>query len=201
MNSSAPTSLGRHRGRPPSIAVRSAIEEAARQVMVDDGLDGFSFSTVAHKAGSSRATLYRHWDSPEELLLDALEETIRPDTSSASGDLVHRLISLAVRRRATLSDSLFLAAMPLLAGLAAGNSTLAPAARTHFSSAGRGAFMEFYADQIGNGTARSGWDAGLLVDMIEGAVLARVLSGRPVTDAVIDHMAHYLGAGFQRRRL
>jgi len=49
----------------------ATIFTAAMAILNADGYEQVTFNTVAQRAGTSRAVLYRHWDSVFELLLDA----------------------------------------------------------------------------------------------------------------------------------
>jgi AcrR family transcriptional regulator len=51
---------------------REAILQAARALLVRDGPPGVTHQRVAQEAGVGRATVYRHWPKPEQLLLDAM---------------------------------------------------------------------------------------------------------------------------------
>ena len=60
------------RGRPRSEARKQAILQAAFELLGEHGLDATSMDAVADRAGVSKATIYRWWDSKELLALDAL---------------------------------------------------------------------------------------------------------------------------------
>ncbi len=55
------------------------------------GIHAMSMDDLAHRAGVSKATIYRRWPSREALVLDAFAHAIRPfdlvDTGSLRGDL------------------------------------------------------------------------------------------------------------------
>jgi AcrR family transcriptional regulator len=60
-------------------------------VLLAVGYDRLTMDAVAAKAGASKATLYRHWDSKGRLVIDALTKSMAscevPDTGSLAGDL------------------------------------------------------------------------------------------------------------------
>jgi AcrR family transcriptional regulator len=66
----ATTALGR--GRPRSEARKQAILKAAFELIGERGLAATSMDAVADRAGVSKATIYRWWDSKELLALEAL---------------------------------------------------------------------------------------------------------------------------------
>lgn len=51
---------------------RESMLHAARVLLVRDGPPGVTHQRVAQEAGVGRATVYRHWPQPEQLLLDAM---------------------------------------------------------------------------------------------------------------------------------
>jgi AcrR family transcriptional regulator len=51
---------------------------AARQLLVREGPGAVTHQRVAQQAGVGRATVYRHWPRPEQLLLDAMGGTDLP---------------------------------------------------------------------------------------------------------------------------
>ena len=75
-NPSAPDSTtatpALRRGRPRSEARKQAILRAAFELLGEHGLAATSMDAVADRAGVSKATIYRWWDSKELLALDAL---------------------------------------------------------------------------------------------------------------------------------
>jgi AcrR family transcriptional regulator len=91
------TTPSRQRGRPRSETARTAILDAAAELLLAHGLPAVSMDTVAERAGVSKATIYRWWPTKETLALDALYTewaTARPkprDTGSLRGDLLSLL--------------------------------------------------------------------------------------------------------------
>ena len=91
------TTPGRQRGRPRSETARTAILDAAAELLLAHGVPAVSMDTVAERAGVSKATIYRWWPTKETLALDALYTewaAARPaprDTGSLRGDLLSLL--------------------------------------------------------------------------------------------------------------
>ena len=57
---------------PRAIRSRDAILTAARALLLQEGPTAVTHQRVAHEAGVGRATVYRHWPRPEQLLLDVM---------------------------------------------------------------------------------------------------------------------------------
>lgn len=80
-------------GRPRSEECDRAIEAAALELLAEDGFGRMSMEGIAARAGVGKATIYRRWDTKEELLVDAvtrgcLDHLVTPDTGSLRADLL-----------------------------------------------------------------------------------------------------------------
>jgi AcrR family transcriptional regulator len=79
-------------GRPLDPDAHRRILQAATQLLGERGPAGWSVAEAAAEAGVGKATIYRHWDDKEALVLDALQHTMLqevpvPDTDSLRQDL------------------------------------------------------------------------------------------------------------------
>ena len=87
----APEAAARTPGRPRSEKAHQAILESTLTVLGESGIAGLSIEAVAARAGVGKATIYRRWESKEELILAALAIMSPagpvPDTGSLEGDL------------------------------------------------------------------------------------------------------------------
>src|ERR1700739_1436601 len=82
----------RPRGRPRSEHARQEILEAAYKLLRDRGFNAVGSHEIAKAAGVSSATLYRWWESKEEILFDACFEHMKPvHAVSGSGSALARL--------------------------------------------------------------------------------------------------------------
>ncbi len=72
-------------------ASQQAILDAARDILKEDGLAGFSIEAVARRARAGKPTIYRWWPSRTALLLDVYKgfkaNRPFPDTGTLEGDL------------------------------------------------------------------------------------------------------------------
>jgi AcrR family transcriptional regulator len=87
-------------------AARARVLAAALDVLGDVGSAGFSIEAVARRARASKATLYRHWPSSRDLLVDAMDQTFQPFPPPATGGLETDLAVLLDQQRAML-DGVF----------------------------------------------------------------------------------------------
>jgi AcrR family transcriptional regulator len=94
----------RHRRRGPLL--ESALLEAAWNELVEVGFAGLTMESVAARAQTGVAVLYRRWANKDELVLAAIEHYGRthpieiPDTGTLRGDLLGLLGAMS-RARAT----------------------------------------------------------------------------------------------------
>ena len=89
----------RRPGRPRDAGADQAILDATTELLADGGIAGLSMDMVAKRAGVGKATIYRRWQSKEELVLDAMGVAPPviplPDTGTVRGDLVAYATALA----------------------------------------------------------------------------------------------------------
>ena len=89
------------RGRPRSADTDTAILAATLELVGEVGINGMSMDVLSDRAGVSKTTIYRRWDSKERLVLDALRSAMGPlddvDTGSVADDLRAYLIELGER--------------------------------------------------------------------------------------------------------
>jgi AcrR family transcriptional regulator len=90
---------------PRVVRTRQAVREAVRSLVQRAGFEAVSHQQVAAEAGIGRATVYRHWPSRTDLLLDALTEVQAPRSWRSSGDLGVDLARELGRLQRTLSGS------------------------------------------------------------------------------------------------
>lgn len=78
---------GRSGARRRSLAdMREACRLAVIEETTEHGLGKLSIEGVARRAGVAKTSIYRHWSSVEDLLLDALGETLPVEQVSVHGD-------------------------------------------------------------------------------------------------------------------
>jgi AcrR family transcriptional regulator len=82
--------------------LREAVFAAALAEISDVGMRGASMDSIAHRAGTGKAALYRRWPNVRALALDVFISTMEaalpsaaPDTGSLRGDLLASLTTLS----------------------------------------------------------------------------------------------------------
>jgi len=170
------------RGRPRSEHARHDILEAAYKLLKNKGFNAVGSHEIAQAAGVSSATLYRWWNSKEEILFDACFEHMKPVLSiSETGSALTRL------RRYVLGASEFLVSEEgsVMARLLTG---------IHEDRRLRQMFLERYVnprrdiqrsiieDAIASGELKRGTDPELLIDALNGPLFFRWLQGHAPLD-------------------
>lgn len=92
-------------------ALVNAILAAALEELDEHGYAALTMDAVAHRAGASKASLYRRWDSRSALVLEAVHRLAPqpddiPDTGTLRGDLLEALRQTATTLRGPAGDAL-----------------------------------------------------------------------------------------------
>jgi AcrR family transcriptional regulator len=82
-------------GRPRDPDVERRALEAARLIYGESGKSQVTFANVAARAGIGKPALYRRWDTPQELLMDALRAIPLPEGIEDLGDAQAELAGYA----------------------------------------------------------------------------------------------------------
>jgi AcrR family transcriptional regulator len=173
------------RGRPRSEARKQAILRAAFALLGERGLGATSMDAVADRAGVSKATIYRWWDSKELLALDALYAEW--DTAGA-----------APRRTGTLRSEMLAVVRPWVRLTAAGpsariltalvaeaqnNPDFAEAYRARFVEPRRDQARAMFARAIARGEIAADADIEVAIDLLWGPLYHRLFHGHaPLND-------------------
>lgn len=74
-----------------------AILAAAQEIVSTQGIDAVTHQRVAEVAGVGRATVYRHWNSIDDLLMAVFEQfpypALEPDNTGTFRERLHRILS------------------------------------------------------------------------------------------------------------
>ncbi|CAL9657737.1 hypothetical protein SUDANB150_06830 [Streptomyces sp. enrichment culture] len=87
-------------------ALENAITDAAWDMLVEHGYNGFTYEAIAARAGTSKPVLYRRWPQRENLLIATLTRYWRPldipDTGSLRQDALTLLRTVNAERARTV---------------------------------------------------------------------------------------------------
>ena len=75
--------------------------KATSELLTESGLGGVTVDEVSRRSGVAKTTIYRHWPTRSDLVMDACSKISTqqdvPDTGSFEGDLTHLLTDIAER--------------------------------------------------------------------------------------------------------
>ena len=173
-------------GRGLDLSRDAGILDAALQLVSEVGYDRVTMDAIAARAKSSKATMYRRWDSKASLVVEALkarhqDSSAMPDTGDVRSDLLQGLTNMCVSMQ---SDEL-----SLMTGLLTASRSDAELARLlreqmmESKSEGARAWTE---RAVRRGQLPATADLELLFDVAPAMVLMRmVMTGEPVDEAFI----------------
>jgi AcrR family transcriptional regulator len=86
-----PQTRTRPRGRPRQARARKSIIDATLELLAEGGFQASTIDAIAARAGVGRNTIYRRWDSKEQLIADALLE-LTAELDFHDGDDIRALL-------------------------------------------------------------------------------------------------------------
>jgi AcrR family transcriptional regulator len=185
------TQVTRPRGRPRSERAQQAILIAAIELLLERGLRAMSMEEVAERAGVSKATIYRWWDSKELLALDALSAAWAPepgaerDTGSLRGDLLAQFLPWLRQ----LTDKPYGRVIAGLIAQAQTDPVFAERYRDHFVQPRRDATRPLLLRAKERGEIAADTDLEVALDLLYGPIYHRLLHGHaPLTDRFIQQV-------------
>lgn len=166
--------MGAERSDPRVRRTCNTVLRAAHRLLVEEGFDGVTFARISRDTGVSRTTLYRHWNSPADLVGEAwaaaaptiqLVETadVRSDLVGIFGDLRDMVESAPMRR-----------VLPSVIEAAAGDPDVARM-HTTFVADRRRPIVERLKRAVTDGELRADADCELLADLLAGPIFYRRL--------------------------
>jgi AcrR family transcriptional regulator len=168
-----PASTDRKLGRPRDAAVDTAILQAVFEVLDEVGPTAMSMDAVAARAGVGKATIYRRWNSKEDMVIDAMASLVAAVEVPETDDIRTDLITLLQRLRSFMSDVRGGSIFPWLIGEVAAGSEVG----RHYANAviipRRAMIAQVIGHAIENGSLRPDLDIQLAVDMITGPAILR----------------------------
>lgn len=196
----APTSVPR--GRPRSERAHQAILDAANEILEERGFVDLTIDEVAQRAGVSKATIYRWWQTKGTLVFEAfsadfLARQPNPDTGSLRGDLLAALRAWVKLVKGTVKGR-------TLVGLIAEvqrDSELAQIWREQFVGPVRAQHRTMIDRAVRRGEVPLDADLEVVLDLVYGAAYHRLLQSHlPLSDQFVKSVVNTVFAGVQTHR-
>ena len=186
-------------GRPRSEASHQAIVQATLELLLEGGYRALTMEQVRARAGVGKATIYRRWQSKEELVTTVIEhlhsDLQAPDTGSLAGDyeaLARGVVGSAAKAGVTTF-------MPRLLAEGLDNPDLHAIFYANLVAPRRAVMRTVLERAIARGELRDDVDLELVTDMLVGPALYRILisagdvsqmfAPRKLLDAVLNGVA------------
>ncbi|MFD4456671.1 TetR/AcrR family transcriptional regulator [Nocardia sp. NPDC058480] len=163
--------------RPPDPRTVRSLDAAlasARELLVEQGVAGLTHGAVAAHSGISRATLYRLWPEPTDLVRATLTRHITLAQSQPTGDLRADLLTELSATRAMLHDPVTEQGMRVMIERAAVDPKFAEVKEALYRSGTR-AVRAILAQAVTRAELPAELDIDLAVDQLHGPLFFRRL--------------------------
>ena len=192
--------IRRGRGRRPAAEVREQVLAAAGELLLTEGMAGFTIEKVAARAGASRMTIYKWWPSRGALALDGYATKVRtvlefPDTGNIELDLTAQVLAFTHLLTKTGAGKV----IAELIGASQTDPELASAFRERYSAPRRALAVERMNRAVEQGQLWEDVDPQVVVDQLWGACYHRLLiPDEPITDEFARALVHNVLIGILR---
>ncbi|MGL5832101.1 MAG: TetR/AcrR family transcriptional regulator [Waterburya sp.] len=158
-------------GRPRSAKSHQAMLKAALELLGEVGFENMSIEAISARAGVGKTTIYRRYNSKEELIADAIEsirqDVVIPDT----GNLDHDLDELIENAAQIILSPLGRQAVAMIISSAASNSQFAQIYWTKYLQPRREAFASVIERAKIRNEIQVDVDSSLIFDSMSGIML------------------------------
>lgn len=151
---------------------RDKVLTAVRRQLADCGYEGLTIEGVAERAGVGKTTIYRHWRSRAELVVDAASHLRAADPAPQRGTAVERVTHLYESLARRLWDPAWSRHLPSLLD-AAGRDAQMATLFAAFVDGRRAPTGRVIRDGIAAGELPSATDVDATIDQIAGPLFYR----------------------------
>lgn len=146
---------------------KAAILDATLGLLAAEGVGGLTVDAVAARAGVGKATVYRHWSSRAELIVDAIASLVTDDDAGEGGSLRDDLRAAYDRISTVCSTGPLAQILPSLAEAARRDPELATVHRD-FVGRRRRHLVAALERADARGELRPGLDLAVVADLVAG---------------------------------
>lgn len=170
---------------PRVVRSRDKVLTAVRDQLAARGYEGLTIEGIADHAGVGKATIYRHWDSKAQLVVDAASHLRAAEPAPRGDTAVERLTRLYASLARRLWDPAWSRHLPSLLD-AAGRDEQVATLFTAFVDGRRAPSAQVIRDGIAAGELPAGTDVDATIDQIAGPLFyRRFFSRRGVGDGEV----------------
>jgi AcrR family transcriptional regulator len=190
------------RGRPRSEAARVAILGATRDLVGQHGYDGVTVAGIAERAGTGVQTIYRWWSDKAAIVAECvLENLVAVDLVAAydTGDAVADLRGWLTESYRVLGGTGDAALFRALAVAASKDRAVADRLDSQLGTPLRSALERLLARGVETDQFRKDIDADAAADVLLGAMVMAIVTGRDYSDSRADAVADIILNGLLKR--
>ena len=199
-NGSARPASTPRRGRPRSGRADRAILDAARELLIEEGVAGLRLEHVATRAGVGKATIYRRWASKEALAQALLAELAAPHIAVAdSDDTREELLAAVLNPMRAVTETDFGPVIRALLSQIAINPRLGDPFRATVVQARRAEVARLITRGVERGDLRRGADPELATELLVGPVYFRLMFGGTLDRAFAERIVDSVLRGYAAR--
>ncbi|HZZ46269.1 MAG TPA: helix-turn-helix domain-containing protein [Pseudonocardia sp.] len=177
---------GARTGRRRDPRSHAAALNAALELLSEVGLEQLTMDAVAHRAGVSKATLYRWWSDKTHLVIEAVATDLGPPLQS-TGDTTSDIRALVEWTVSTIAQRVGDVFVSDLASNAAAASQLEDLIGPH-----RAAIAALLLGAAGRGDLPYDLDVTATLDLLTGIAVFRKLMNRPLDTTLVDQLTALL---------
>jgi AcrR family transcriptional regulator len=177
-------SAPRGRGRPRSEEAHRAILAAVVELLAEHGLGGLTIEAVAARAGVGKTTIYRRWETKNDLVLEAMEQLRPPGPPPDTGSLIGDLGALVAVQRERLEASLLPRVIPRVLGESLEDPDLHAQIVERAVNPIRGILGEIVRRALDRGELREDLDVETMIDILHASPIYALLMARGAMKAV-----------------
>lgn len=188
------------RGRPVSVASRTAALDAAAGLLEERGLRGFTVDEVARRSGVSKSTIYKHWTGALALAVEAYGARVTDAIPvTFTGDVEADLID-QVRRVAAVYAGPSGSVIAQLLGAGAAVEGGPELVRDALFAERRRQTQQLIQQGLDEDRWRVDFDPDLVIELLFGPIVFRALNGgEPVDPASAAALARTALRGLTRK--
>ncbi len=172
-------------GRPRSTKVHEAILQSALQLLSESGYERMSIEAVAAHAGVGKTTIYRRWNSKEELVVDALASVKPrqkvPDSGSVREDILLWVEVFVKNAQAPFERQM----LSLLIGTLSNNPPLAERYWSKYAAPIYETLTEVLKRGQERGEIRRDIDLNVLLDVLSGTIFYQLFM-KPASESLLN---------------
>ncbi len=179
---------------PRVVRSKAKVIDSALELLAERGVAGTSVEAIVERSGVAKTTVYRHWPTRGELILDAIDACIEPPVTPDLGALRADLHALIGGLCEALSTTRWAALMPSLIDAAERDPEFAEI-HHRFATTRNAPLHDVIGRAIDRGELPPDVDAELLSDLLAGPVFyRRLVAGAPLDrsdgERLVDQVLH-----------